>query len=584
MKMVKSLLLGSAAGLVAVSTGQAADLPVKAKPVEYVKVCSLYGAGFYYMPGTDICIKLGGYVRAEVGYNDNGNITWGAFNGNANVRSTSNLTFRARGYITADAREQTAYGTARGYIAVGLVTNDVGLNTAANTFSANRAFVQWAGITAGLTQSFYDFYSSPAAAYWGSFPSSDTGDPGWLAFGYTAQLGNGISATLSAEERRMTQIINADPAEAATLNLFASSVITTVPAGAVTSATLGQNGFYNVGGTAISNLGGVAPGAYQNAAGFDSIGSNATTSGIFPGAGAYGGFQVPDIVGNVRIDQTWGSGQVMAALHELNSSYYGVGVTGTSSVTTGHPGTDWGWVVGAGLRLNFPMIAQGDYFQSQVNYTEGALRYLFQTPNSNWGKADGIKEAYGVLSDAVYGSNTGFAATGTGLNLTTGWGFNASYEHYWTPSFHESVYGGMYWVRYNSQANNILCNLENNTNIFRGEASSTNDITAPSLGGCNNNWDTPFVGSRFQWDITKSFYLGVDVLYQRLETATPNSSNSIIATNTGVGGQGLAIAGSSCTGIAHSGFSTIPGGGCEAADVNNWSFRFRAQRLPAVIG
>ena len=66
MKMVKSLLLGSAAALVAVTAGQAADLPVKAKPVEYVKVCSLYGAGFYYMPGTDMCIKIGGWVRAEM--------------------------------------------------------------------------------------------------------------------------------------------------------------------------------------------------------------------------------------------------------------------------------------------------------------------------------------------------------------------------------------------------------------------------------------------------------------------------------------------------------------------------------------
>ena len=56
--------------------------------------------------------------------------------------------FRGRGYITADAREQTAYGTARGYIAVGMNTTDVGLNTAANQFSANRAFVQFAGITA----------------------------------------------------------------------------------------------------------------------------------------------------------------------------------------------------------------------------------------------------------------------------------------------------------------------------------------------------------------------------------------------------------------------------------------------------
>jgi hypothetical protein len=65
MKMVKSLLLGSAAGLVAVAGAQAADLPVKAKPVEYVKVCSIYGAGFFYIPGTDTCIKIGGWVRAE---------------------------------------------------------------------------------------------------------------------------------------------------------------------------------------------------------------------------------------------------------------------------------------------------------------------------------------------------------------------------------------------------------------------------------------------------------------------------------------------------------------------------------------
>jgi hypothetical protein len=63
MKMVKSLLLGSAAGLVAVAGAQAADLPVKAKPVEYVKICSIYGAGFFYIPGTDTCIKIGGWVR-----------------------------------------------------------------------------------------------------------------------------------------------------------------------------------------------------------------------------------------------------------------------------------------------------------------------------------------------------------------------------------------------------------------------------------------------------------------------------------------------------------------------------------------
>src|SRR5204862_2822739 len=72
MKMVKSLLLVSAAGLVAASGAQAADLPVKAKPVEYVKICSLYGVGFYYVPGTDICLKIGAYFRAEYGYGNIG--------------------------------------------------------------------------------------------------------------------------------------------------------------------------------------------------------------------------------------------------------------------------------------------------------------------------------------------------------------------------------------------------------------------------------------------------------------------------------------------------------------------------------
>jgi len=61
--------LCSAASLTFVSGAQAADLPVKAKAVEYVRVCSLYGAGFFYIPGTDTCIKLGGYLRVDTTFN-----------------------------------------------------------------------------------------------------------------------------------------------------------------------------------------------------------------------------------------------------------------------------------------------------------------------------------------------------------------------------------------------------------------------------------------------------------------------------------------------------------------------------------
>ncbi len=74
MKMVKSLLLGTAAGFVAVAGAQAADMPVKAA-VQYVKICNLYGDGFYYIPGTNICLKLGGYVRAQFYYNYGQNAT-----------------------------------------------------------------------------------------------------------------------------------------------------------------------------------------------------------------------------------------------------------------------------------------------------------------------------------------------------------------------------------------------------------------------------------------------------------------------------------------------------------------------------
>src|SRR5258706_12125665 len=63
---VKRVLLGSAAGLFDVAGAQVADLAVKAKPVEYVKVCSLYGAGFWYVPGTDTCIKIGAFVKLQL--------------------------------------------------------------------------------------------------------------------------------------------------------------------------------------------------------------------------------------------------------------------------------------------------------------------------------------------------------------------------------------------------------------------------------------------------------------------------------------------------------------------------------------
>ncbi len=206
MKMVKSLLLGTAAGLVAMTGAQAADLPVKAKPVQYVKICSLYGAGFYYVPGTDTCLKIGGWVRAQTGYGYNGDQRPMA---PLRPRSTSDripqlVRRRTTSTIASAATSppmrarQTEYGTLRSYIAVGTLTDDAG----GNTFNSNRAFIQLAGFTVGLAQSFYDFASMAAVSYNGG-SINNTGDTGdrWstVVWGYTAQFGNGFSATIAAE-------------------------------------------------------------------------------------------------------------------------------------------------------------------------------------------------------------------------------------------------------------------------------------------------------------------------------------------------------------------------------------------------
>ncbi|CAM5220350.1 Porin OS=Bosea thiooxidans OX=53254 GN=ARD30_00495 PE=3 SV=1 [Bosea thiooxidans] len=205
MKLVKSLLLGSAAGIAAVAGAQAADLPSrKAAPVEYVRVCNTWGAGFFYIPGTDTCIRIGGRVRAEYTFGERWN------------RGQDLYGTRARGRIYVDARNQTAYGTLRTFIRYDVTTSTGsyrygGFNAGANRFSGvngvtqdsavnlDKAFVQFGPITAGKAQSFYDFYAND---YGFSVVRTSDRSPNLLA--YTATFGGGFSATLSLEDAKTT--------------------------------------------------------------------------------------------------------------------------------------------------------------------------------------------------------------------------------------------------------------------------------------------------------------------------------------------------------------------------------------------
>ena len=203
MKLVKSLLLGSAAGFAAVAGAQAADLPSrKAAPVEYVRVCTAYGSGFFYIPGTDSCLRIGGRLRAEYTFGER----WG------DVQDSYGT--RARGRLNVDLRTATAYGTLRTFIRYDVTVSTgpygygalnagaifangaAGANSNSTVISLDKGFIQFGPITAGRAQSFFDFYANDLG--YSSLRGSDN-SPNLLA--YTATFGSGFSATISLEDR-----------------------------------------------------------------------------------------------------------------------------------------------------------------------------------------------------------------------------------------------------------------------------------------------------------------------------------------------------------------------------------------------
>ena len=194
MKLVKSLLLGSVAGLAAVAGAQAADLPSKkAAPVEYVRVCSAHGAGFFYIPGTETCLRVSGRVRAEYRYVE------------PLARAEDSIGFRARGRLNIDSRTNTAYGTLRAFIRYE-ITRNTGVYGTGVSADVSQAFVQFGGLTAGRAPSFFVNQDLPSTN-WSTVNFYDFPDTNLLA--YTFTFGNGFSASLSLEDGIVTRASNA---------------------------------------------------------------------------------------------------------------------------------------------------------------------------------------------------------------------------------------------------------------------------------------------------------------------------------------------------------------------------------------
>jgi hypothetical protein len=409
-----------------------------------VKICSLYGAGFYYIPGTDTCLKIGGFVRAEVNFNAGGSFSVmaaGDFNSNSNG---TRQTWRSRAGVTLDARSQTEYGTLRSYMIMATTSTNsqAGGGGAANGLGngnpngsgsdpytrlwSNAAFIQFAGFTAGKTGSFFDFDNvaySNQTNFWGSA----LGGGGIEVFGYTAQLGNGLSASIAAENA----------------NGHRSNILS-------------------------------------------------TPNGV-PATWTYGNQQAPDLTANLRIDQAWGSAQVMGAYHQLtaNSTNSSVGVEASGS----------GYAVGAGLKINLPMIGKNDNITGQFTYSEGATMYAGSGINGGFALTSGNTTSLAAGSTNYYGQQADAVVTaGNSLDKTKAWSIIGGFEHGWNANWKTSLYGAYGKLEYSDAASNVL-------------------RPATALAGSSANWSFWQVGSRTVWTPVSNLDLSVDVMYNSLDGA-----------------------------------------------------------------
>ena len=447
MNMTKSLILGSAAALLAMGGAQAADLPLKAKAVEYVRICSLYGAGFYYMPGTDTCIKLGGYVRADVSVNAGDYGFAAGANAGSNNRLTNYWLQRSRTDLTVDTRTATEYGVVRTFSDL-VFTVDSATVSASNpsAFAGGtaglgmyHAFIQFAGFTFGRTYSIFD---TP----WQSYPS---GGPDTLPGGsnhvtgvnqiaYTADFGQGITGSIALDDE--------------------------------TTSANGQSNLWNLSGATAANM----------------------VQGIY-GNNDWGGTRTPDIVGAIRVDQAWGLAQLSVAAHDMHAAYY------NTTEPSGHPSDKWGFAIQGGLSIKNIPTGPGDTINMQAVYTDGASHYNFQSlfPQTFF-MYGGSNVAYQSLG--IAGIADGVFTNGSGIESVKSWGFRGGYTHNWNPNWASAIYGGYGQLTYGGAGKAAICA---NAVTLLGLVGSCNPDFGFAVIGVNTVW-TPVKNLALTADVSWS--------------------------------------------------------------------------------
>ena len=461
-----------------------ADAAHALKPVEYVKVCSIYGAGFFYIPGTDTCIKIGGWVRAEVDFNAGGSHTpyYSGGSGRNNRIDSADVQWRSRFVTSIDIRTQTEYGTLRAYSRAGFQTTTG--ETAQGKIYTERGFIQFAGFTFGKSQSYFDFFGGAfcyGCFYTGS--ASSTVSTGTLLAAYTASFGNGFTATISLEENFIRRNAIWDASNDATNAL----VLGNMPGPAFTQDS------YNV---ANVNYGDIA------------------ATGI------------PDIVGALRVEQAWGSAQIAGALHQLRAGYYGNNTTGAGANVLGvnsaflSPSDAYGWAAMAGIVINLPW-AKGDRFYVEATFCEGAGAYCgmdgsIGAKNNNFVRFNGANVTPAWAMDSIFATLVSTNGA-TGQQLTRFFSLHGAIEHYWTPALRTDFWGSYTQADYNDIATTIFCSSPQSP-VRRLAAPNTPLTGATVAAGCDPDWNTWAVGVRTIWNPAPQFDIGLEVYYTKVET------------------------------------------------------------------
>ncbi|MER8406323.1 MULTISPECIES: porin [unclassified Mesorhizobium] len=202
---IKSLLLGSAAALIAVSGARAADAVVVAEPepAEYVKICDVYGAGYFYIPGTETCLRIGGYVRYDIGIGDVGSFDGAKTTDQQDGDSQDTYYKHARFTLKTWTGQETELGTLKTYTETrfnwGNHNDYLDDNFNGGTsVSLNFAWVQLGGLRVGKDESAFDTFIGYAGNViqdtlvpYGGFDTN--------VVQYYFDAGNGFSAVASLE-------------------------------------------------------------------------------------------------------------------------------------------------------------------------------------------------------------------------------------------------------------------------------------------------------------------------------------------------------------------------------------------------